>query len=397
MFDHIDVKPIPGDGVLHQTGQAVVLVSSKPPADQNAELSAWAKQDPNGPLPEIPGVAALGWFDGQFQFQAIGPLLVKISSSSGEIALELGDKDKIGSLSLGAIETVECRHVEHQTEMPDPFETFSSGTSSASGFLATVQTPSPIEPLGATPAEVTKGDRVPEAQDNPPEPKPSEPDHEPAETPTGPDDSQTDQPDDKPAETPTDPDDSQTNQPDDIRDRLVPPMPPQPPSPPKPDPIELTGVTVMGIVCTSCETFNHPDAAYCFVDGHRLVETRVLQRAKRPTLGHLRLSQDGSHVQLLKTVVLGRAPDISPLVQSDEAQGVALDDPSRNLSRSHAVVELKGWSVYLCDDGSQNGTWVVESDGQRRRLADGEKMELTEETMFSVGQSVVTFVPAPLR
>ncbi len=392
MFNQVDVQPVPGDAVLHRNDHTLVLVTSTPTAEQSEALSAWAQQSPDQPLPNVAGVAALGWVNDQYHFHAAGPMMVTLSSNTGDIKIELGPHENLTGLSLQSVNIVECRHLEHRSEMPDPFETLSSGTISASGFIATVQTPLPIEDSNPVPVE-------PKAKDLPDD--------------DGNEDSIDDENNDAEPDEPkvvaeelasTDDDDNAS----DVAERRVPPAPPTPPVPQPPTPpavppepakndVELSDVFVLGVVCPRCDNFNHPNAPYCYVDGHRLVETRVLQRAKRPTLGHLRLNHDGTHIQLLKSVVLGRAPDVSSLVEDKDAEGIQLEDPSMSLSRSHAVVELRDWGVYLRDDGSRNGTWVVATNGSRRRLSPGEEIELTQETMFSLGQSLITFVPAPFQ
>ena len=382
MFDSLDVQAVPGDGVLHRNDHCLVLVTGSPADGQSKALSEWALGEPGKPLPPVGGVAAIGWDKDTFYIHANGPVQVVVESGSATFELNLEPAEFLSTLAVHTVKTVACRHIDFLSEEADPSTTLTEGTLSASGFIARLQ---PSLPVNNEP--ISDGERLANAA---PIPDPSEPTPSANTDPSEPTPSVS-------ADAPPVPPGPLTAE--------APPLPETPPHPrtkqaandsAASNPV-LSDIYVLGVVCPRCSNYNHPDAQYCYVDGHRLVETRVLQNVQRPTLGHLRLSHNGEHVQLLKSIVLGRAPYVSPLVENGTAASISLEDPTMSLSRSHAIVELRDWDVFLRDDGSQNGTWLVAPNGSRRRIGAGEEILLAEETTFTLGPTKVTFFPASLK
>jgi hypothetical protein len=114
---------------------------------------------------------------------------------------------------------------------------------------------------------------------------------------------------------------------------------------------------VEGILC-SRQHFNSPHSGYCSTCGISMVhQTHNLVRRQRPPLGFL-VFDDGSTFTLDGRYLLGREPEIDPLVQRGEARGIVLDDPDMSVSRVHAELRLVDWDVQLLDRGSTNGTHV---------------------------------------
>jgi pSer/pThr/pTyr-binding forkhead associated (FHA) protein len=112
--------------------------------------------------------------------------------------------------------------------------------------------------------------------------------------------------------------------------------------------------------------------------------THNVIEGKRPPLGVL-LLDDGTTFSLNTDVVIGRAPDSHPAVQSGEAQPLVVDDEERSLSRIHAFVELSGWDVRMMDCGSANGTavqgpgaseWTLLAPDAPTTLASGARVRL---------------------
>ena len=90
-------------------------------------------------------------------------------------------------------------------------------------------------------------------------------------------------------------------------------------------------------------------------------------RGHAPQLERLTLHYDGHHVDVAKErFILGRSKTQADLV---------LEDP--NVSRQHAAIERAGDAWFLADLGSTNGCYI---DGQRvtrRRITDGDVIEIT--------------------
>jgi hypothetical protein len=94
------------------------------------------------------------------------------------------------------------------------------------------------------------------------------------------------------------------------------------------------------------------------------------------------VSPDGSRMPIRHLVVIGRAPQPQPGVESAL---VRVASPERSISRSHVLVRGRNGVVSAKDLDSNNGTYLVRS-GRRERLrgdawatlADGDTLDLGE-------------------
>lgn len=97
------------------------------------------------------------------------------------------------------------------------------------------------------------------------------------------------------------------------------------------------------------------------------------------------LLPDGTHLALRHATSVGRAPrprpDVAPLV---------LADPTRSVSRDHALLEPADAGVAVTDLGSGNGTAVTTPDGVVRRLVPGLTQEAPPGSVIALGDLVVT-------
>ena len=138
--------------------------------------------------------------------------------------------------------------------------------------------------------------------------------------------------------------------------------------------------------------FNHPDALYCAVTGVAMLHrTHVLVERPRPPLGVV-VADDGSTFTLNSGYVVGREPERDPLVESDDARPLKLQDSERSLSRVHAEIRLQDWDVFVVDRGSANGTYVLPRGAQqwKRLVADSEE-KVVPGTRVAFGKRVVTY------
>ena len=79
-------------------------------------------------------------------------------------------------------------------------------------------------------------------------------------------------------------------------------------------------------------------------------------------MGYLVLD-DGVTFNLDRDYVIGREPDHHPRVKAGDARPLKLEDPSSTISRAHASITLVAWDVQLIDEGSANGTEIVNAEG----------------------------------
>ena len=72
------------------------------------------------------------------------------------------------------------------------------------------------------------------------------------------------------------------------------------------------------------------------------------------------LLEDGSAIDLVGTILIGRSPD-------HEAGSDTLTVTGRQVSRVHFVLDVSGWQLQIRDADSTNGTFVVRQGERGRR------------------------------
>ena len=100
------------------------------------------------------------------------------------------------------------------------------------------------------------------------------------------------------------------------------------------------------------------------------------------------LLETGETIDVLGAGFIGRAPR-SP-DDDAEAQLVAVPDPERSLSRTHARFGLVGGDLWLEDLGSANGTTVQMADGRQAHLTPHQRVALPVGTVLLLGTRRVT-------
>ena len=131
------------------------------------------------------------------------------------------------------------------------------------------------------------------------------------------------------------------------------PLPPLPPSMP-PTPIDLSDAET---IVSSRDDVDLADA---------LDHTVVVER--RPVVRWSIVTDDGARLALeAATVVLGRNP--RPAAAGE--QRLVVPDPSRTLSKTHAVMRLDGEQWTVTDLGSTNGVVVIDAAGDELLLDSG--------------------------
>ncbi len=162
-------------------------------------------------------------------------------------------------------------------------------------------------------------------------------------------------------------------------------------------PVEPTGgpqraaELVEGIRCPR-DHFNHPQIDYCNICGIGFNQiSRLTVLGPRPPLGVLVLD-DGTTFSVEADYVLGREPGRAPEVRDRRARALPLEDAGRSVSRVHARITTRGWEVALSDQGSANGTYVLERDrADWIRLAPAADHPLASGTRIVIGHRQLMF------
>lgn len=131
----------------------------------------------------------------------------------------------------------------------------------------------------------------------------------------------------------------------------------------------------------------------CRVCGTPVAEQHGVQ-IPRPPLGVLKLST-GDTIVLDRAVLFGRAPE-AHADPADRPNAVRLASPNNELSRNHAEIVLDGWSVYVRDLGSTNGTMITLPGQPPVRLRANDLFALEPQAVVNLADEVtMTFEVLP--
>lgn len=92
---------------------------------------------------------------------------------------------------------------------------------------------------------------------------------------------------------------------------------------------------------------------------------------------------DGQHITVAGSLVLGRDPAVAdhPL-----ARPVAVTDPAKSVSKTHAIIDREGSGLLVTDLHSTNGVTVTGRDGNRTVLEPGERVALPAGARLLLGE-----------
>ena len=144
----------------------------------------------------------------------------------------------------------------------------------------------------------------------------------------------------------------------------VPPLPPLPREFPGPGAVDHDGHTVLSSDVPALRR-QLPDWAGDVPPGPIAVPS-----PQGPAPGKIHLST-GLVVALNRTVLLGRAPQVSRVANSDLPRLVTLPSPNQDISRTHAEVRQDGEHVVVTDLRSTNGVLLLREGASPQRLHPG--------------------------
>jgi hypothetical protein len=123
--------------------------------------------------------------------------------------------------------------------------------------------------------------------------------------------------------------------------------------------------------------------------------TRIEAPTPSPVPGAWRLRGDGGlEVLVLGPIVLGRHPatDAAPA----GAAPIALSDPARSVSKTHALLEVVDDVLAVTDLHSTNGTSIEASDGRTSRLDPGHRTPVPGGATVLLGEFALRVDRAPV-
>lgn len=99
----------------------------------------------------------------------------------------------------------------------------------------------------------------------------------------------------------------------------------------------------------------------------------------------------GLVVSLNRPVLIGRAPQVSRVANSNLPRLVTVASPNQDISRTHAEVRMEGEDVVVTDLHSTNGVLLLRQDAGPRRLHPGDPTVIEPDVVVDLGEGV-TFV-----
>jgi hypothetical protein len=118
-------------------------------------------------------------------------------------------------------------------------------------------------------------------------------------------------------------------------------------------------------------------------DEHTTVSSR------RQRLQNWTLTLPGGAVELVTgSIIVGRSPEFSPALPS--ARLVPVPDPTRSVSKNHAVFRVSDGVLGVQDLGSTNGIIVTGADGREIDLGVGGSHDLEPGARVELGDVVLT-------
>ena len=113
-------------------------------------------------------------------------------------------------------------------------------------------------------------------------------------------------------------------------------------------------------------------------------ETRVAPKAPAPATWRIILPRSGQIVPIAGALYIGRNP--ARTAERQDAELLAVDDPAKSLSKTHALLEVEDDVLWVHDLDSTNGIYIVEPDasvvdvepGRRAAVPAGAELELGE-------------------
>ena len=92
-------------------------------------------------------------------------------------------------------------------------------------------------------------------------------------------------------------------------------------------------------------------------------------------------------VTVAGAVVIGRSPAVIP--EYAQAQLVKASDPSRSVSKTHALLGIDGTGLWVADLGSTNGTFVITPGGGDVKVQPGAPVYVPAGSDIELGQYVI--------
>lgn len=162
---------------------------------------------------------------------------------------------------------------------------------------------------------------------------------------------------------------------------LLPPLPAPPPqAAPAPSPAPQPVPLQTGTAPLRGRSFATPAPGAVF--GGVLAETETETEPDAPT--PVLVLEDGRRIPITVPLLLGRDP--APRSEHPDALVVPVADARRSVSKTHALLLVRGGRLLVQDLGSTNGTWLVRADGRVAEAPSGQPAEVPADARIELGE-----------
>ena len=115
-------------------------------------------------------------------------------------------------------------------------------------------------------------------------------------------------------------------------------------------------------------------------------ETRMTVSRHAATAWRLTVPGHPAPIAVSGRLFLGRSPSV---VNGMTGDLLAVDDPAKSVSKTHAMLELDGSGLWVSDLDSTNGVWVVPADGDAIEVVPGSRTAIPVGADLELGDFVI--------
>ena len=115
-------------------------------------------------------------------------------------------------------------------------------------------------------------------------------------------------------------------------------------------------------------------------------ETRMTVSRHAATAWRLTVPGHPAPIAVSGRLFLGRSPSV---VNGMTGDLLAVDDPAKSVSKTHAVLELDDAGLWVSDLDSTNGVWVVPADGEAIEVVPGTRTAIPVGADLELGDFVI--------
>lgn len=168
------------------------------------------------------------------------------------------------------------------------------------------------------------------------------------------------------------------------------PLPAIRPVPAVPEPpvaAEVSAQATVGMVTPPPGLFDAAQQPASLVPTDDDLDATVVSSRKRPRSPWHLVLPDGQPYAIESTVLLGR--DVKPRAKWPSAKLLSVDDPTKSVSKTHAVLEADAEQLWITDLKSTNGVVVTSPDGDESDGDDGGRVRVQPGSTITLGKYVI--------